>query len=533
MAMRTRRGVATRAGLALVVVALLASLAQVAEASDATDPGEVTTTVAGPPGQAELPALVAGTASDPDGIRRVMVTVKDRESGRYWNPTTRRWQASWRWDQATLGAPGATTTTWSYRFAPGRRLGSGRYRVSAVGRDSTGATDPTPARRTFTAAPPADDPVTQIATPTPDEQVATWPFTIGGTATDRAGISRVKLTVKDVGTGEYWNPVTQDWQTEWLWYDTAVDRAGAPTATWSFSFDPRGNAGSGRYRAAAVAWDTTGVQDPTPHKVTFEQAGAPTPDPDERALVWADEFNGTAVDPQRWKVFSGSYGNPYRLQDYTARSQNVRVQDGALVLEARAEASNGQGYTSGMVVSNDVRRADAGASRGNLAWTHGRFEMRARLPDVSGLWPAFWLRPLEGAYGGWPRSGEIDVLEYPGPTPTSWRDRRLVHNVHWYSATAHDNDAMAEGEVRIDAAWLSQFHTFAVEWDAGGFRWYVDGRLTHQASGGWSAPGAAAPAPFDRPFFITLNLQVGGWAGTPSDPQFPGRFEIDWVRVYQ
>jgi beta-glucanase (GH16 family) len=159
--------------------------------------------------------------------------------------------------------------------------------------------------------------------------------------------------------------------------------------------------------------------------------------------------------------------------------------------------------------------------------------MRARLPDVSGLWPAFWMRPQHGVYGGWPRSGEIDILEYAGPTPTSWSDRRIVHDLHWYEESAPGNNGSAGKAVRVTQAWLQDFHTFAVEWDADGFRWYVDGELTHQVTGGWSAPGVPAPAPFDQPFFITLNLQVGGWSGNPVASEFPDRFEIDWVRVYQ
>ncbi len=113
---------------------------------------------------------------------------------------------------------------------------------------------------------------------------------------------------------------------------------------------------------------------------------------------------------------------------------------------------------------------------------------------------------------------------------TSWGNRRIVHDLHWYGADGHDS---ANGQVVVDEEWLDRYHTFAVEWEEGELRWYVDGELTHRAVQRWTAPGGDGDAPFDQPFFITLNLQVGGWAGTPADPDLPARFEIDWVRVYQ
>lgn len=365
---------------------------------------------------------------------------------------------------------------------------------------------------------------------------------VTGRAADDRGVTKVKVTVKDRSTGRYWNPATGRWQTTWLWYNATLGRPRSARTGWNFRFDPRGTGGSGRYQVAAVAWDDQGRRDPAVTRRRFEVTPPPSEEPpvdepvvEDRTLVWADEFNGSDLDPTHWKTFSGLYNTPYCVQDYTARDRNVRVEGGSLHLEAHREASNGQRYTSGMVVSNDVREAANSVHRGNTAWTHGRFEMRAKLPDAPGLWPAFWMRPEKGVYGGWPRSGEIDILEYAGPNTHSWSNRRIVHDLHWWSDTAPGNNGSVPANVVVTDAWLDRFHTFAVEWDATGFRWYVDGQLTHQAGSGWSAPGGAPGAPFDQDFFITLNLQVGGWAGPVDDTALAtaGAFQIDWVRVYQ
>ncbi|MEL7208475.1 MAG: glycoside hydrolase family 16 protein, partial [Actinomycetota bacterium] len=337
------------------------------------------------------------------------------------------------------------------------------------------------------------------------------------------------------GTGRYWNPDLGDWQDDWLWYDATVPDPAPPTSAWSFTFDPAGTDGSGLYRVTAFAWDGTGTKDPEGHRVRFT---SDTDGPNDWSLVWSDEFDGPGLDPSRWKAFTGEYGTPYRDQYYTARPDNVRVEDGALVLEAHDETWGARQHTSGMVVSNDASLPAVGATRGNLSWRYGRFEVRARTPDVAGVWPAFWLRPADSVYGPWPRSGEIDILEYAGPTPQGHQ-----HPLgRFFSAALHTWDPSVDGTggskkhegVRpVDAAFFDEFHTFAVEWEPDRFRWYLDGELFHTADRDWLAPGASFPAPFDQPFFITLNLQLDGYAGPVADEQLPASFEIDWVRVYQ
>jgi beta-glucanase (GH16 family) len=486
------------------------------------------------------PVVVRGRATDDRAITKVKLTVKDRTTGRYWNPTTRKWQARWLWFDTTVVVPRARTTEWTFRFDPTGTGGSGRYAIAAVAWDDQGRRDPLVARRNFRVELPTGIPTTRITSPLDDEIVDAGPRTVTGTSTDDQAVQTVRVTIRDLGRNRYWNPELATWQAEWGWWEADLNFPGGRISRWSFPFDPGTDAGSGRYRVVATTWDTGGREDTKRSRVDYTSLAAPDgggdgdgDGGDALTLVWNDEFNGTTLDPTRWKTFSGLYNTPYCVQNYTARSQNVRVENGSLVLEGHREASNGMSYTSGMVVSNDFRETATSSTRGNTAWRYGRYEMRARVPDAAGLWPAFWMRPADGVYGGWPRSGEIDILEYAGPTPTSWTDRRIVHDLHWWSATARDNNGSAGKFTPVTAAWLDQFHTFAIEWTPQGFTWFVDGRQTHQVRSGWSAPGGGPGAPFDQDFFITLNLQMGGWAGQVDNQTLPDMFEIDYVRVYQ
>ena len=490
------------------------------------------TEVHSPSGPTPGPVVVRGRATDDRGVVKVKLTIKDRGTGRYWNPATRRWQAEWLWYNASIQRPRARTTEWSLRFDPGAAGGSGRYQATAVAWDDQGRRDPDVARRRFRIEAAGGAPTTAITSPTAGALVDEGPIEVQGTAEDADGVGTVRLSIRDLADDRWWNADLGTWQTAWDWYEADLATPGATTTTWALPFDPSATDGSGRYRVTATAWDDTGRQSEVKSRVDFTALGA-DPGGDALTLVWNDEFGGSTLDPTRWKTFSGLYNTPYTFQDYTARRENVRVEGGNLVLEAHAEPSNGQRYTSGMVVSNDYRDPANQRHKGNTSWRYGRFEVRARVPDVAGMWPAFWMRPQDSVYGEWPRSGEIDILEYNGPRSTSWSDRRVTHDIHWWGDTAPRNDAHFGRNLPVTEAWLDDFHTYAVEWTPQGFRWFIDGQLTHQANSGWSAPGGPPGAPFDQEFFITLNLQVGGWAGQVADTQLPARYEIDYVRVYQ
>ena len=240
-------------------------------------------------------------------------------------------------------------------------------------------------------------------------------------------------------------------------------------------------------------------------------------------LVWADEFNYTGLpDPKKWDYDVGGegWGNK-ELQFYTARrKENARVEDGHLIIEARKEPWEGREYTSSRLVS-----------RGKGDWTYGRFEVRAKLPSGRGTWPAIWMLPTGWSYGGWPSSGEIDIMEHVG------FDADVVHtSVHTQSYNHKINTQKTE-RLKVPTS-RSQFNVYAVEWTPGEIRGYVNDqhfftfrneRLTNPAADyrQW---------PFDKPFHLLLNLAVGGtWGGQDGvDPSiWPQRMEIDYVRVYQ
>ena len=231
-------------------------------------------------------------------------------------------------------------------------------------------------------------------------------------------------------------------------------------------------------------------------------------------LVWSDEFDGMKIDQDRWRPALGYTGESNNeLEIYTDRSENIRLENGKLVLEARKEAYAGHGYTSGRLTTADLH-----------AWTYGRFEARIKISSGQGMWPAFWLLGDDVSNKGWPECGEIDIMENVGRTPTTIRGTihgpgYCVDDGIWADYT------LAEGRFADD------FHLFAIEWEPGQIRWSVDGNLFRTRTP-QDVPG---PWVFDHPFFLILNLAVGGyWPGYPDDTTiFPQFMLVDYVRVYQ
>ncbi len=239
-------------------------------------------------------------------------------------------------------------------------------------------------------------------------------------------------------------------------------------------------------------------------------------------LVWQDEFEGETLDFSKWEIEVNAFGGGNQeLQIYTDRKENVRVEDGRLIIEARRDHHGIQGttreYSSGRIRSK--RRGD---------WRYGRFEFRAKLPQGQGLWPAIWLLPSDDKYGGWAASGEIDIVEYKGQEPNQvWGT--LHYGGHW-PENKHSGSQfqLAQGSFADD------FHVFALEWEEGVIRWYVDGQL-YQTQTKWDSINGPFPAPFDQEFHLILNLAVGGgFVGAPNpETKFPAQMEVDYVRVYQ
>ena len=239
-------------------------------------------------------------------------------------------------------------------------------------------------------------------------------------------------------------------------------------------------------------------------------------------LVWQDEFDGETLDYSKWGIEVNAFGGGnHELQIYTDRSENVRVENGHLVLEARRDHADIAGtkreYSSGRVRSK--HRGD---------WTYGRFEVRAKLPSGAGIWPAIWMLPTDEKYGGWASSGEIDIMEMRGQKPTEVLGT-LHHGAGW-----PDNLYSGESFHLKDGSFADDFHTFAIDWQPGKITWLLDGKAW-QTQTEWKSDGGKFPAPFDQRFHMILNLAVGGKFVGPvgADTEFPRQMLVDYVRVYQ
>jgi beta-glucanase (GH16 family) len=240
-------------------------------------------------------------------------------------------------------------------------------------------------------------------------------------------------------------------------------------------------------------------------------------------LVWSDEFEGDQLDVAKWVPQTGTgtnYGLPAgwgnsELQYYQA--ENATVAEGFLTITAREQSVSGSDYTSARL-----------RTLGLAAWTYGRMEMRAKMPIGQGLWPAFWMLPSDTRYGGWAASGEIDIVEFLGSEP-----RRIHGTIHFGDTWPRSSSAQSSYDLD-EGSFNDDFHVFAIEWERGEIRWYVDGIL-YGTQTEWFSTAGDYPAPFDVDFHLLLNLAVGGnWPGAPdSSTTFPQELVVDYVRVYQ
>ncbi|MCC5894506.1 MAG: glycoside hydrolase family 16 protein [Alkalibacterium sp.] len=246
-------------------------------------------------------------------------------------------------------------------------------------------------------------------------------------------------------------------------------------------------------------------------------------------LTWNDEFDGESLDLTKWRIDTGNgfwsgdewvdgWGNNEK-QSY--QEDNVRLEDGRLILEAREEqVSDEHGtydYTSGKILSD-----------GLFSQAYGRFEASMKLPEGQGYWPAFWMMPQDDTYGGWAASGEIDIMENRG-SETNKIGGAIHYGGEWPLNTYSAGEYTFTGENRT-----TDFNTYSVEWEPEEIRWYVNDDLYYRTSD-WRSDGGYYPAPFNQEFFIILNLAVGGWYGGEPDAttEFPAQVEVDYVRVYE
>lgn len=237
------------------------------------------------------------------------------------------------------------------------------------------------------------------------------------------------------------------------------------------------------------------------------------------AVVWSDEFNYTGVpDTNKWNYDLGArdgWGNN-ELQYYTNESRNVRVENGNLIIEAHNDSMENKAFTSSRIVS-----------KGKGDWRYGRIELRAKLPSGKGTWPALWMLSTDWEYGGWPASGEIDIMEHVGYDPG------VIHGTIHTEAYNHIKQTQKEGKITIPDA-QDKFHVYAIDWQKNKIDFFVDDKLYHSVTRepkddfkGW---------PFDKKFHLLMNLAIGGnWGGKKGVDNniWPQRMEIDYVRVYQ
>jgi len=243
--------------------------------------------------------------------------------------------------------------------------------------------------------------------------------------------------------------------------------------------------------------------------------------PPEMELVWSDEFNGPDIDRTSWTFDTGGggWGNN-ELQYYLDNPDNAYIADGMLVIEARQERYRNRRYTSARL-----------KTQGLQSWTYGRVETRIQIPRGQGIWPAFWMLGENFPSVGWPDCGEIDIMENIGSEPN------LVHgNIHgpgYFGADGIQGTAVLEDPANPQAAFADGFYTYAIEWQPGLIEWYVDDTRFHSAAPADLPDGA--PWVFDHPFFVILNVAVGGdWPGDPdATTVFPQQMLVDYVRVYQ
>lgn len=233
--------------------------------------------------------------------------------------------------------------------------------------------------------------------------------------------------------------------------------------------------------------------------------------------VWQDEFEASTLNTNKWTIIEGNgcpelcgFGNN-ELQTYTSAPENVKIEDGKLIITARKDDDD---YTSAKLVTE-----------GNGDWKYGYVEVRAKLPKGRGTWPAIWMLPSLDRSMKWPHDGEIDIMEHVG-----YNQGMLYATIHTEKFNHVQGTQKSDSLMLEDAS--EAFHTYAIDWTKEGITWYLDGEEYFAIEkGDEQKPGW----PFDQEFHLILNTAIGGdWGGKEGvdDSIWPQTFEIDYVRVY-
>jgi beta-glucanase (GH16 family) len=246
-------------------------------------------------------------------------------------------------------------------------------------------------------------------------------------------------------------------------------------------------------------------------------------------LVWSDEFDRDGLpDPAKWNYEDGFVRNQEK-QFYTrGRKENARVENGLLVIEGRKEQFKNPRYKAGAANSRsadeyaDYTAASLITSK-KASWLYGRIEVRAKQPQGQGVWPAIWMLGDNFNTAGWPRCGEIDIMEFVGHDP---------NHVH---ATVHfslDEKHKSSGSKLQTPAPYNDFHIYVLEWNKDCMDFFFDDRKYHTFE--LKAADEKGENAFRKPQFLMMNLALGGsWGGKIDDAIMPQKFLIDYVRVYK
>lgn len=256
-------------------------------------------------------------------------------------------------------------------------------------------------------------------------------------------------------------------------------------------------------------------------------------------LIWQDEFNSSSLDMSKWSYETGYYisndpnswgwGNA-ELQHYTTSTQNVFIEDGKLNIRALndpksfpQDPNRYAQYSSGKINTKD-----------HFTFQYGRVDIRAKLPTGNGVWPAFWMLPEDSVYGAWAASGEIDIMEAKGRLPGTTSGA-----VHFGGQWPVNRYIAGEYHFPEGQTFANDYHVYSMIWEEDNIKWYVDGKFFFKVSREqWYS--VAAPnnpnAPFDQPFYLIMNLAIGGHfdGGLAPDPSdIPATMQVDYVRVYK
>ena len=281
----------------------------------------------------------------------------------------------------------------------------------------------------------------------------------------------------------------------------------------SYKIDVRAFGSSGRYLREEI---TVHIADDDP--VSIEQGYTTPMEYEGYELVWNDEFEGNSLNTNNW-VFEIGDGCPHlcgwgnnELQFY--RSENAWVSDGVLTIEARKQSWANRNYTSARL-----------KTQGKQSFQYGRIDIRALLPRGQGIWPALWMLGDDITSVGWPKCGEIDIMEMIGGG--AGRDNRVYGTLHW----DNNGHVYTGGSYTLPSGiFANEYHVFSIIWDEQSIKWFVNDIQYHEIN---ITPSHMTE--FHQGHFLIFNVAVGGiWPGNPNETTiFPQQMKVDYVRVFQ